>query len=153
MEATHVHLLLNHVPILATLFGIILLSIALLIKNTTLEVTALSLVLVGALVTIPVYLSGEEAEHKVEHMAGISEYELEEHEEHAESVLWIMMATGALALMTLLSYKTSPRLTRSARLATLALGIISFVLLIPLANHGGKIVHSELRESDTAESE
>ena len=94
---------------------------------------------------MPAYLSGEEAEHKVGHTQGISEYELEEHEEHAETTLWIMIATGLLGSMALVSYKYSHDYTRWVKLATIVVLFFAFLSMIPLALHGGKIVHSELR--------
>lgn len=147
MDATHAHLLTNHIPILGSIFGVVLLIIGMLLKNKSVEITAISTILLASIVTIPVYLSGEEAEHKVEHLQGVSEHELEEHEEHAELSLWLMLVGGGLALMTLASYKMAPKLTKTARLSTLIVMGVAFLSLIPLADHGGKIRHSELRNS------
>ena len=147
MDATHAHLLTNHIPILGSIFGVILLIIGMLLKNKAVEVTAISTILLASIFTIPVYLTGEEAEHKVEHLQGVSEHELEEHEEHAELSLRLMLVGGRLALMTLASYKVAPKLTKTARISTLIFTGFAFVSLIPLANHGGKIMHSELRDS------
>ena len=83
-------------------------------------------------------------------MQGVSEHELEEHEEHAELSLWLMLVGGGLALMTLASYKMAPKLTKTARLSTLIVMGVAFLSLIPLANHGGKIMHSELRDTGTS---
>ena len=145
MDATHVHLLTNHIPILGSFFTFALLMVGMLIKNRTVEIVALSTLLVVTLGTVPAYLSGEEAEHAVEHMQGIPEYELEEHEEHAETTLWLMIAAGLLGSMALVSYKYSPDYTKWARLATVVVLFFAFLSMIPLALHGGKIVHSELR--------
>lgn len=147
MDATHAHLLTNHIPILGSIFGVVLLIIGMLLKNKSVEITAVSTILLASIFTIPVYLSGEEAEHKVEHMQGVSEHELEEHEEHAELSLWLMLVGGGLALMTLASYKVAPKLTKTARISTLIVSSFAFLSLIPLANHGGKIMHSELRHA------
>jgi hypothetical protein len=68
MDATHVHLLTNHIPILGSFFTFALLMVGMLIKNRTVEIVALSTLLVVTLGTVPAYLSGEEAEHAVEHM-------------------------------------------------------------------------------------
>lgn len=126
--------------------------IGLSLKNKTLEITAISTILLASIFTIPVYLSGEEAEHKVEELSGISEHELEEHEEHAELSMWLMMVTGGLALICLASYKYAPKLTKTSRIAVLVVASSGFLSLIPLADHGGKIIHSELRaEEQTGE--
>ena len=153
MDATHAHLLTNHIPILGSIFGVLLLIIGMVLKNKTAEIIAISTILLASIFTIPVYLSGEEAEDKVESLQGVSEHELEEHEEHAELSLWLMLVSGGLALMTLASYKMAPKLTKTARISTLVVTGVAFLSLIPLADHGGKIRHSELRDGAAAPQE
>jgi len=150
MDATHAHLLTNHIPILGSIFGVLLLIIGMVLRNKTAEIIAISTILLASIFTIPVYLSGEEAEDKVESLQGVSEHELEEHEEHADLSLWLMLVGGGLALMTLASYKMAPKLTKTARISTLVVTGVAFLSLIPLANHGGKIMHSELRDTGTS---
>lgn len=145
MDYPHLHLLLNHIPILGTVFGVVLLGIGLVIKNRSVEVTALVTLAIVALLTIPAYTTGEEAEHVVEHIQGISEHELEEHEEHAELSLWLMLGAGVLAILTLISYRGMQHLRKIFTILTLVGSSLAFLSLIPLALHGGKIVHSELR--------
>jgi len=151
MDPVHFHLITNHIPILGSNFSLVLLIIGTLIKNRTVEIVALATLVTVAFATIPVYLSGEEAEHTVEHMQGISEYELEEHEEHAETTLWLMIAAGLLGSMALVSYKYSPDYTKWARLATVAVLFFTFLSMIPLALHGGEIIRSEIRGDAPAE--
>lgn len=146
------HLLVNHIPILGSIFGVLLLIIGLILKNRSVEVTALITLVVVALMTIPTYMSGEEAEHIIEHLEGISEYELEEHEEHAELSLWLMIGTGVLAVLSLVAYRGKRLLRRVAMGLTIFAGLHTFQSMIPLALHGGKIVHSELRD-DASEEE
>lgn len=145
MEPTHLHLLTNHIPILGSLFAFILLIIGMVLKNRTVEVVSLSTLVVVVLFTIPAYLSGEEAEHIVEHMSMVNEHELEEHEEHAETTLWLMVLAGISALATLLSYNYFKGMTRWVRLTTVVICGVSFLSMIPLSLHGGKIMHTELR--------
>lgn len=145
MDPIHLHLLSNHIPILGSLFALLLLIVGMVIKNKTVEITALSTLILVTLLTFPAYFSGEEAEHKVEHFAGVSEHELEEHEEHAETTLWLMIASGLLASMALASYKYSPQYTKWMRLTTVIVCGLAFLSMIPLSLHGGKIMHQELR--------
>jgi hypothetical protein len=153
MEATHVHLLLNHIPILGSVFGVLLLIVGMIIKNQSVEITGTATLLLACAMTLPVYFSGEEAEHTVESMAVVSEYELEEHEEHAELSLWIMMVAGVSALFSLIAYARAPHLISKTRIATAIIGGLGFITLIPLANHGGKIIHQELRDGDASSAD
>lgn len=152
MDATYIHLLTNHIPILGSLFGAVLLAIGMLLKNRTVEIVALSTILLSAVFTLPAYFSGEEAEHVVEKIVGISEHHLEEHEEHAELTLWLMIVSGLLALMSLVSFRYAAHLTRIARASTLVITGFAFITMLPLANHGGKIIHSELRAGESIEA-
>lgn len=148
MDPIQVHLLLNHIPILGSLFGLILLAIAVIGKNKTVEQTAYYTLVVVALVTIPVFWSGEEAEHTVEEMAGVSEHFLEEHEEISEGAVWVVYSTGALSLIVLvLGYlgKTPAVI----RYITLMASIASFSAMVIVGSHGGKIRHSELIKDGT----
>ena len=146
MNASHWHLILNHIPILGALFGALLLLIGIVLRNRSVEWTALITLCITALITVPTYLSGDEAEHIIEHMSHISEWELEEHEEHADLCLWLMMLNGVMALMSLMSYSLLPVATKWLKWLTFAFAVVSFLTMIPLAVHGGKITHPELRE-------
>lgn len=152
MDAAHVHLLINHIPILGSIFGALLLIIGLVLKNRSVEVTALVTLVVVALMTIPAYVSGEEAEHIIEHLEGISEYELEEHEEHAELSLWLMMGTGVLAVLSLIAYRGKRTLRKVAMALTFFAAFLTFLSMIPLGLHGGQIIRSELLD-DASEAE
>lgn len=145
MDATHMHLLTNHIPILGSAFGFVLLLIGMLLKNKTVEMTALTTIVALALFTLPAYFSGENAEDTVEQYAAADKHELEEHEEHAETTLWLMMATGLMALLTIASYYKAQRNVKWFRIATLVICGFAFLSTIPLALHGGKIMHQELR--------
>ncbi|MEX2595371.1 MAG: hypothetical protein WEC59_00465 [Salibacteraceae bacterium] len=153
MDATQVHLLTNHIPILGSIFGFVLLIAGMIMKNSTLEKTGLVTIVFVALMTIPVFLSGEEAEHAVENLQGVSEHELEEHEEHAELSLWIMMASGVLSLISLITYYYAVHLRKMTRIAAAVVTFMGFITLIPLADHGGKIMHQELRENTSQQQE
>ncbi len=145
MDATHIHLLLNHVPILGTLFAFCLLAYGMLRKNTAIQQAALGALVIVAIICIPVAKSGDEAEHDVEELVGISEHYLEEHEELGEKALWAMLATGAMALLTLFLSRSNPSRRKPLTAATLIFAIITFGIMVQVGNHGGKIRHSELR--------
>ena len=83
MNAAHLHLLLNHLPVIGIpIIGVFLL-LALAGKQQALVRIALGFTVVLALLTVPVYLSGEPAEEIVEDLPGVPHAVLEEHEEIA----------------------------------------------------------------------
>ena len=72
MGAAHLHLILNHVPVLGVVFAGLLLGTALWYRSPQFQRLALVMVVGSALVAVPVYLTGEGAEDMVEGMAGVS---------------------------------------------------------------------------------
>ena len=72
MNAIHFHLMLNHIPVLGTAFGLVLLVFSLWRKSEELKKASLVIFLISALVAVPVYLTGEPAEDAVKPLAGVS---------------------------------------------------------------------------------
>ncbi len=73
MSGPFVHLALNHLPIVGTLFVIALLAVAGVRGSGELTRVSLAALLVLALVAVAVYLSGEAAEEAVEDLPGVAE--------------------------------------------------------------------------------
>ena len=145
MDSTHLHLLLNHIPILGTFFGLCLLAYGLIDKNGTLEKAGLTTIVMVALFTIPAFLSGEESEDKVESIPGVSEFYLEQHEELAEVALWLMIATGAIALLSLIISKVKANQRTWLNIITVLMVTATFGVMVVVGSYGGKIRHSEIR--------
>lgn len=144
MNSTHLHLLLNHFPIIGTLIGGGLLLAGIFRKNYQLCNSALVLLSIMALIAIPVYLTGEPAEETVEKINGISESMIEAHESAAKIAIWLMMATGFMAFISFslqLKSKTyKPVLNYLVALFTL----ICFTAMARTGYLGGQIRHTEI---------
>lgn len=143
MNWAHIHLILNHIPVLGTMFGLALLVWGLLRRNDMLQRAALATFVVVALAAIVVYLTGEPAEGVVERLVGTAEPTIEAHERAAVVSLIGVELLGVIALTGLL-------LARRSWHATLIFGalVVSLVtagLLARTANLGGQIRHAEVR--------
>ena len=149
MSAAHVHLMLNHIPLLGLLFGAALLAYGLWRSSEDVQKASLGLLAVAGLSAIAVYLTGEPAEEIVEGLAGVSHDAIEAHEEWGWYALVAGIATGVLALGTLLLGWMWERLGRGTVVLTLVFALLSSGLIGYTANLGGKISHPELRASTT----
>ena len=149
MNLAHLHLMLNHIPLVGIGFTTLLLILAMLRRSNELINIALVFVVVVALWAIPVYLTGEPAEEIVEDLPGVSEQLIEEHEEQAEIAFIFVEVTGALALISLIVRLYSDKFGHRLALLTLLVLIISGGLMAWTANLGGEIRHPEIR-SDKA---
>ena len=146
MDSTHIHLILNHFPIVGILFGIAILSCGLIIKNKVLKNTAFVIFILTALVAIPVFLTGEAAEDRVEDIAGVSESLLEEHEETAEKAIWVMQFLGLFSVISLLASVKNLSFSRVITFLSLVLALLTFGIMAKVGNLGGQIRHSEIRD-------
>ncbi|HKL87845.1 MAG TPA: hypothetical protein VJ884_02495, partial [Salinibacter sp.] len=145
MSAAHLHLILNHIPLLGLIFGAVLLAYGLWRGAEDVQKASLGLLAVAGLSAIAVYLTGEPAEEVVEGLAGVSHDAIEAHEEWGWYALVAGIATGVLALGTLLFGWVQERLGRGAVVLTLVVALLSSGLIGYTANLGGKISHPELR--------
>lgn len=146
MTPTHFHMLLNHIPILGTLFGSLLLLYGMIGKSKSVVNASLSVLIIAALFTIPVFLTGEPAEETVENIAGINKAAIEEHEESAELALWAIEALGIFSLFTLILRRKENSLSSKLTIVSFLFSLITFALMARVGSEGGKIRHTELAD-------
>ena len=143
MDLTHLHLLLNHFPIIGTLIGVGLMAYALFRKEENLQRAVLLLWVLMTLVTPVVMKTGEEAEETVERITGVTKTAIHEHEEAAEVALWLMIGLGVVSLAALvLNYRKS-----NIRTITLFAFVLSLAVSAAMARTGylgGLIRHTEI---------
>jgi uncharacterized membrane protein len=147
MDATHLHLLLNHFPIIGSLLGVGVMAYGYFTSSEQVKKTALWTWAAMAVVAIPVFLTGEPAEESVEGIASVSEALIEAHEEAAELAIWLMEALGLLSLVTLLMGWNKERLSKPMVLVATVLSLATFASMARTGYLGGQIRHSEIRSS------
>jgi len=148
MDATHAHLVLTHFPIIGTLIGAIILAYGLYAKEDKIIKLVLVTFIVMALMTIPVYRSGEGAEDTIEQLDANSETFVEAHEELAEMAIWLMGLLGCYALFNLYMVTNKSKLSKTITVATLLLSVATFSMFAQVGNLGGQIRHTEIRSDN-----
>jgi Ca2+/Na+ antiporter len=148
MNWAHIHLILNHIPLIGIGFVILLFLVALFRRSNEMINVALIFVIIVALWAIPAYLTGEPAEEVVEHQPGISENLIHEHEEAAEIAFIFVEVVGGIALIALIARRYARKVGHLLTIITLLGLIVGGGLVAWVANLGGKINHPEIR-SDT----
>jgi hypothetical protein len=143
MNPAHWHLALNHIPVLGTAFGMGLIGWAFIRKSEELKTVSLAVFLIVALLTIPVYLTGEPAEHFIEDVPGVSEDAIHEHEDAATFAFAGILAVGAFSLAGLTLFRRSKPIWIT--IVVFVLSIIVFAMMVRTANLGGFVRHQELR--------
>jgi uncharacterized membrane protein len=146
MNFVHLHLLLNHFPIIGTIIALGLFFISLLEKNEDLRRASLITFAAMALLAIPTFFSGTGAQGAIKKLPGVSETLIETHQGAAMLALLFMEITGGLSLVGLWK---SHRSSRPARWnwslsAILVFSIVTVGLMARVGNTGGDIRHPEI---------
>lgn len=143
MNQAHLHLILVHIPVVLTPAAALILAFGLMKRQGVVTSVAHSLLIVAALICIPAFLLGEGAEEIVEHLSGISEDTIEEHEEIAEKAVWLSGILGATSLFCLALKTRAAGLISLVQPAALLLALVTSGILAYTAFEGGKIRHPE----------
>jgi uncharacterized membrane protein len=147
INAAHLHLVMNHFPIIGSAIAIFVLIIGLIKKSDDVKKVSALILILTALVTIPVYLTGKKAEAKVEgNYEDVDEDYIDAHEDFALYSFIAMDIAGAIALAALFLYKKPKALPNSFAFFLLAVLIVVNSMMVYTANLGGKIHHPEIRE-------
>ena len=153
MSWGHVHLLLNHVPVIGTFLGLLLLLVAFVRKSDELKKVTLGLFVLVALVTVPVYLTGEPAEEMVENIPTVSKGVIDRHEDAALFSLIAVEVAGVIALAGLLLFNRKKGLGNLLALLTLAFSVVTGGIVAWTANLGGQIRHTEISSGVSSQSQ
>lgn len=152
MNETHIHLLINHLPIVGSILGGLVLGYAIWTKNVQTSIAAYNVLILSSVGAIIAYTTGEGAEEAIENIQGISKNALDEHEDFAIVSLYGLIATGFSALVGLFTaWKKSP-LARVMTIVTLCISLIAFGLVGRTGYLGGQIRHTELSNGQTIQS-
>lgn len=153
MNPAHMHLIVNHLPVVGALFTLLLLSIAFVRKGVELRKVTLLLAVLVSLSLIPAFLTGEPAEDRVESLLGVDNQAIEQHEESALVSSGFLGLAGAIALAGLLIYRRRETIPFSFMSGFAVVMVFAAISLGWTANLGGKIRHSEIRGNVPAQNQ
>ncbi|MBI4538266.1 MAG: hypothetical protein HY704_01980 [Gemmatimonadetes bacterium] len=145
MNPAHLHLLVNHLPVIGLIIAILLLAAATLARSGALVRASLGLLVFLAFAAVAVYLTGEGAEEVVERLPDVDDAFIEGHEEAA---LVAAIATGALGVVSLAGlwrFRRPRTIPGRFAILLLILSLVPAALLTWTAHLGGRIRHQEAR--------
>jgi len=147
----HWHLLLNHVPTVGFGVGVGLFLLALVAREQPLQRESLRIIVLAALVSIPVYLTGVSAGRLIEGLEGVSQIRIRIHADAALLAFVVMELTGGVAWLALWQARRNTRARPGTVVAVALLALASFGLMARAAYIGGLIRHPEvISAEDTA---
>lgn len=147
MNDAHLHLMVNHFPIIGLIFGFGILISGLYFRNNGIKNTAYSVFIVAAITAFLSMYTGEGAEELVEDMPNIGHHIVHEHEEYAEKLALILYVLGALSI---LGFYLNVKIHAKARLVSviiLVTAAVGLIFALKTGTSGGEIRHTEIRDN------
>ena len=152
MNSAHFHLVVNHLPIIFPIAGLIVLAIGIGFKTEMVKRTAYFLFTIGAVSAAMAMNSGEVAEEVVEELSGVSHKLIHEHEEKAESMAILSYLLGLASLLALWASWKGKSFSGILSYAVLALSLVTIFLGKQTGTSGGEIRHTEIRSGASADA-
>lgn len=145
MDPQLLHLRLNHLPVVGVFWTLPFVLIAALRPGRPALLRAHGLTVLLGVTTLIAYLSGDPAEEKIEHLAGVVESSLEAHEEAAIWAVVLGIAAGVVGLAGVwAAFSRRLSVARGLAWAATLILVIEMGSLIQTATLGGQIHRPEL---------
>jgi uncharacterized membrane protein len=150
MNLAHLHIMLNHVPSLGSIAGLLLLAAGIYKKDEAIKQFAYGVLVLITMAVLPTYISGAEAQRIVEKSPTYSAGMVQMHQNAAMITLLIMTAAGMFAWFGLWEYRRHSRSSSLTTMATLLATMAAVSVVLVTASIGGKISHQEIRDAADA---
>ena len=152
MNDAHLHLVVNHFPIIGTIFGFGIVVAGLIFKNNSVKNVAYILFIVAAIFAAFSMGTGEGAEELVEKMPNVGKQIIHEHEELAEKLALVLYTLGLISLLGL--YTNFKNHIKSKLISYLALAIaaVGVFLAQQVGTSGGEVRHTDIRTNANTNS-
>ena len=145
MNGAHWHLVVNHLPIIFPIVGLIVMIISFIAKSEAVKRTGYAIFIIGAISAALAMATGEGAEEVVENISGISENYFETHEESAESFALVSYILGALSIVGLWASFAKKGVNNLVSYSVAAFAVVVLFLGKQTGTTGGEIRHTEIR--------
>lgn len=146
MNEAHLHMVVNHFPIIGTILALGILIVGLILKNHSVRNTSYVLFIVAAIFGALSMGTGEGAEELVKDMPNVGWEIIHEHEEIAEKLALLLYVLGLLSIIALyLNFKKNTK-EKLVSLCIVGIGVVSLFLVQKVGTSGGEIRHTEIRE-------
>lgn len=145
MNDAHLHMVVNHFPIIGTILGLGILITGIILKNNSVKNTAYVLFIVAAIFAAFSMGTGEGAEEMVEDMPSVGKQIIHEHEEMAEKLAIVLYVLGVISLAGLyLNFKKHAKAKLVSFLAVI-IGVVAVFFAQQTGTTGGEVRHTEIR--------
>lgn len=152
ISLAHVHLLFNHLPVILTPVGLVLLAVAARRHDDSLSRVALAVLVAAAVATAPTYFTGESAQNAIQGLPGVTLERIHKHEDSALYSAIVIGALGLFALWALWRHRPPVALPSWIVKSALAVSLVGSLLVGYTSLLGGEVRHTEIRPGFVADS-
>jgi hypothetical protein len=96
-DAPHVHLMINHFPIILAVMGVVAVVMALITKRQGVWLYAVVTLTLAGLSVVPVHWTGDAAADVMKHKWYVVREAIEKHDDSSDITMWVMLLTGAVS--------------------------------------------------------
>lgn len=146
MNDAHLHMVVNHFPIIGTIFGLGILIVGIGLKNKSIQNTAYVLFVIASVFGFFSMSTGEGAEEMVEDFPGIGKAIIHEHEEIAEKLAIVLYLLSGISILGLILNVQKHSKAKFISFVAVVVAVLGVYLAILVGTSGGEIRHTEIRE-------
>ena len=147
MNGAYQHLLINHIPVLGSFIGTLILLWGILRKSREVQQVAFAVLLVGGLMGWLADSTGDKAKEVVKNIAGVNTDAIDAHDEAASRAKQAGLVLAVASLAGLIWMARKPQIPGWYALIVLVVALGVSGMMGYTAKLGGKIRHSETESS------
>lgn len=140
-NSAHLHLILNHFPVIGLMMVVLVLIYAVIINNDKIKKLGMFLLVLIGLITISVFMTGGKAASIVKGNDGITEENIEPHEDFAKTSMIAMEVTAGISLIALVLFRKEKAVPVWFGIVLLVLIIGVNLMMVYTGHLGGRISH------------
>jgi uncharacterized membrane protein len=149
MNDAHWHLVVNHLPIVFPIVGVIVMIAGAASRSEAVKRAAYMIFTIGALLALAAMNTGEGAEDVVEKISGVNESYIESHEESAELFSVLCYLLGGISLLGLWASFMQKTFSNIIGIGTLLFALVVLFFGKETGTTGGEIRHTEIRSGNS----
>lgn len=146
MNDAHLHMVVNHFPIIGPILGILILISAFIFKNTSYRNVAYGVFILSAVFAAISMGTGEGAEEMVEEMPNVGHKIIHDHEEWAEKLAIVLYLLGVISIAGLFAKIKKHSKANLIAIIALIVSVIGIYFAKETGTSGGEVRHTEIRE-------
>ena len=150
MNQAHFHLVVNHLPIIFPIVGLLILIGGIIFRSEIIKRAAYFIFIIGSLSALVAMNSGEGAEEIAENLPGVTDSIIHEHEEAAELFASVGYLLGAVSLLALWANWMKKGFSSILSYVVLLISLVIIILGKQAGTTGGEIRHTEIRTVNAA---